>query len=154
MPAKKLMAFLDENSVEYVIITHSEAYTAQKVAESAHVPKKEMAKTVIIRVDGETSMAVVPSSCKVDFAMLKKTIDANTVELATELEFEDMFPDCDLGAMPPFGNLYDMKVFVAEKLAEDEYIAFNACTHRELVKLAYVDFERLVKPNILKFACE
>ena len=154
MHAEKLKNFLDENKIEYIVISHSSAYTAQAVAATAHISGREMAKTVIIRVDGKTAMAVLPASCKVDFALLKKSIGAKIIELATESEFEDLFPDCELGAMPPFGNLYDMDVYVAEKLAQDNKIFFNACSHRELIKLAYGDFERLVKPKIVKFACD
>ena len=154
MHAEKLKNFLDENRIEYIVISHSSAYTAQAVAATAHISGREMAKTVIIRVDGKTAMAVLPASCKVDFALLKKSIGAKIIELATESEFEDLFPDCELGAMPPFGNLYDMDVYVAEKLAQDNEIFFNACSHRELIKLAYGDFERLVKPKIVKFACD
>lgn len=154
MHAEKLKNFLDENKIEYIVISHSSAYTAQAVAATAHISGREMAKTVIIRVDGKTAMAVLPASCKVDFALLKKSIGAKIIELATESEFEDLFPDCELGAMPPFGNLYDMDVYVAEKLAQDNEIFFNACSHRELIKLAYSDFERLVKPKIVKFACD
>ncbi len=154
MHAEKLKNFLDENKIEYIVISHSSAYTAQAVAATAHISGREMAKTVIIRVDGKTAMAVLPASCKVDFALLKKSIGAKIIELATESEFEDLFPDCELGAMPPFGNLYDMDVYVAEKLAQDNEIFFNACSHRELIKLAYGDFERLVKPKIVKFACD
>lgn len=154
MPVEKLRAFLDENNIEYTVITHSTAYTAQKVAESAQISGRELAKTVIIRVDGKTAMAVLPANCKVDFASLKKTIGAEIIELATESEFEAKFPDCDVGAMPPFGNLYGMEVYVAEKLTEFEEIVFNACTHRELIKLAFKDYQRLVKPKIVKFACQ
>lgn len=154
MPVEKLKNFLDENNIEYVIITHSLAYTAQAVAASAHISGRELAKTVIIKIDGKTAMAVLPASYKVDFALLKESVGARRIELATESEFEGMFPACDVGAMPPFGNLYGMDVYVAEKLAEDEEIIFNACSHRDLIRLAYKDFERLVKPKTVKFACQ
>jgi Ala-tRNA(Pro) deacylase len=152
MPAKKLKQFLDRNKVKYIAISHSPSYTAQEIAASAHVPGREMAKTVIVKVDGKMAMAVLPAPAKVDFKLLKQGLGAKSVELATEQEFADSFPECEPGAMPPFGNLYDMDVFVAKKLAEDEEIAFNAGSHTELIKLAYRDFEKLVKPKVLVFA--
>jgi Ala-tRNA(Pro) deacylase len=114
MPAQKLKQFLDKNKVKYVAISHSPTYTAQEIAASAHVPGKEMAKTVIVKVDGKMAMAVLPAPQKVDFKLLKDGIGAKSVELATEQEFADSFPECEPGAMPPFGNLYDMDVFVAK----------------------------------------
>jgi Ala-tRNA(Pro) deacylase len=152
MPAQKLKQFLDKNKVKYVAISHSPTYTAQEIAASAHVPGREMAKTVIIKVDGAMAMAVLPAPQKVDFKLLMKELGAKSVELATEQEFADSFPECEPGAMPPFGNLYDMDVFVAQKLSEDKEIAFNAGSHTELVKLSYEDFEKLVKPKVLDFA--
>jgi Ala-tRNA(Pro) deacylase len=154
MPAKKLREFLDSHGVEYVTITHSPAYTAQKIAASAHVPGKELAKTVMVRVDGMMSMAVLPASYRVDFDLLREAAGATEVELAGEGDFRETFPDCELGAMPPFGNLYGMKVFVAERLAEDEEIAFNACSHTELIRMRYADFERLVKPTVVRFSAQ
>ena len=152
MPVKKLRDFLDSHSIKYVTISHSQAYTAQEIASSAHIPGKELAKTVMIKIDGKIAMAVLPASYKVDFDLLKKTIGASKVELASEKEFQDIFPECDVGAMPPFGNLYGMEVFAAESLSEDEEITFNAGSHTELIRLAYKDFERLVKPKVLKFS--
>ena len=99
-------------------------------------------------------MSVLPASAKVDFELLKKATGSGKVEIASEKEFKDMFPECEVGAMPPFGNLYGMDVFVAESLTEDEDISFNAGSHRELVKMAYKDFERLVKPKVTKFSVE
>jgi len=152
MPAKKLTEFLDSNGVKYVTMSHSPAYTAQEIAAMAHIPGKELAKTVILKIDGEMAMAVLPASYRVDFKLLKKAAKAKKVELASEKEFKDLFPECEVGAMPPFGNLYDMKVFVAESLAEDESIAFNAGSHTELIRMSYDDFERLVEPKVLKYS--
>ena len=152
MPVKQLKEFLDQNQVKYVSVSHSVAYTAQEIAASAHVKGKELAKTVMVKVDGKMAMAVLPASYKVDFDLLREAIGVDDVELATEKEFRDMFPECEVGAMPPFGNLYGMDVYSARELAEDDEIAFNAGTHTELVKLAYADFERLVKPRVLEFA--
>jgi Ala-tRNA(Pro) deacylase len=152
MPVKKLKEFLDENGVKYVTISHSLAYTAQEIAASAHVPGKELAKTVIVKADDRMVMAVLPASLKVNFDLLANAIGAQKVELATEKEFKQLFPDCELGAMPPFGNLYGMAVFVAESLTEDKEIAFNAGSHTELMRLPFEDFSRLVKPNVVKLS--
>lgn len=152
MPLKKLVDFLDSNHIQYVNIKHSRAYTAQEVAASAHIPGQEMAKTVIIKVDGKLAFSVLPASYQVDFDLLKHSLGANQVELAAEEEFKAVFPECELGAMPPFGNLYGMEVFAAEKLSEDEEIAFNAGSHTELIRLKYDDFDRLVKPTVIRFS--
>jgi len=154
MPVKKLQKFLDKEEVKYVVMSHSPAYTAQEIAATAAVPGKELAKTVMVKIDGAMAMAVLPASYKIDFEVLKKGSRAKTVDLATEEEFKDMFPNCETGAMPPFGNLYDLDVYVADSLAEDEEIAFSAGTHAELIKLSYADFERLVKPKVLKFSAK
>ena len=152
MPVKRLKEFLDSNNIQYVTISHSPAYTAQAIAASAHVSGKELAKTVMVKVDGKMAMAVLPASYQVDFALMKEAVGAKILELATEAEFKDLFSECEVGAMPPFGNLYHMQVFAAAKLAEDDEIAFNAGSHTELIKLAYKDFERLVKPTVVKFS--
>jgi len=154
MPVKKLKEFLDSNNIKYVTIKHSEAYTAQEIAATAHIPGKELAKTVMVKIDGKMAMAVLPASYKVDFNLVKKAAGAKKVELASEGEFKDMFPGCTVGAMPPFGNLYGMEVFVAESLAEDDEIAFNAGFHTELIKLAYKDFEKLVKPRVVELSSQ
>lgn len=151
MPVKKLKDFLESQKVKYQTITHSPAYSAQRTAASAHVSGRELAKTVIVKLDGKMAMAVLPANYKVDLELLKQVSGAEKVELAGEEEFQVKFPGCEAGAMPPFGNLYGMEVFAAEKLAEDEEIAFPAGTHTELIKLAYKDFERLVKPRVVKF---
>jgi len=152
MPVSQLKEFLDSQSVKYVTISHSPAYTAQGVAASAHVPGMELAKTVVVRIGDELAMAVLPAPYKVDFELFRGVAGVEKVELAAEEEFQSMFPGCEVGAMPPFGNLYGMKVFAAESLAEDEEIAFNACSHTELIKMSYKDFERLVKPILGRFS--
>jgi Ala-tRNA(Pro) deacylase len=152
MPATKLKQFLDRNNVPYLTIAHSPAYTAQQIAQVAHVSGRELAKTVILKIDGGLAMAVLPATHHVDLELLRDSLDARTVELAHEVDFETAFPGCELGAMPPFGNLWHVPVYVAEALAEDEQIAFNAGTHTELIQMAYVDFERLVKPRVLHLA--
>ncbi len=152
MPVKKLKAFLDENNVKYVTIKHSNAYTSQEIAAKAHVSGKEFAKTVIIKVDKKMAMTVLPASYHLDFDLLVEIFGTPRVSLATEEEFKYLFPDCEVGAMPPFGNLYDMEVYVAEALAEDKEIAFNAGNHTEMIRLKYTDFERLVQPRVFKFS--
>jgi Ala-tRNA(Pro) deacylase len=149
MPATKLKDFLDANGVKYVTVRHSVAYTAQEVAASAHVRGKDMAKTVVVRIDGTLAMAVVPAAQKVDVRRLREATGATNVEIAVEQDFREAFPECDLGAMPPFGNLYGVPVYVDPRLSEDEEIAFNACSHTELMRLSYKDFERLVKPKVV-----
>jgi Ala-tRNA(Pro) deacylase len=154
MILKRLTDFLDEHRIKYVVIHHSLAFTAREIAVSAHIPRKEVAKTVIVKVDGKPMMCVLPASQMVDFAELRRVLGVNSAVLATEREFNSLFPDCEIGAMPPFGNLFNMDVTVAESLAEDEEIAFNGGTHRELVRMAYKDFEQLAKPRRLKFTIE
>jgi Ala-tRNA(Pro) deacylase len=148
MPVKKLKEFLDSQHVKYITITHSPAYTAQEIAACAHIPGKDLAKTVMVKGDGKMTMAVVPASHKVSLDRLCGVVGAKKLALASEQDFKDRFPDCEIGAMPPFGNLYDMEVCVSETLAEDSEIAFNAGSHTELVKLSYKDFERLVHPKV------
>ena len=152
MPLTKIKGFLDENNIKYTIVQHSPAYTAQEIAASAHISGRELAKTVMIKIEGKIAMAVLPASFKISFDQLKSGLKAEKVRLAYEQEFIDKFPDCEVGAMPPFGNLYGMDVYVAESLAGDDEIAFNACSHTELIKMKYKDFENLVKPKRLTFS--
>jgi Ala-tRNA(Pro) deacylase len=152
MPATKLREFLDKQGVKYVNITHSLGYTAQEVASLAHIPGRELAKTVMVYLDDKLAMAVLPASYHVSLSKLKDGTGAKTITLATEREFRSAFPDCETGAMPPFGNLYGLPVYADLTLTFDHEIAFNAGTHRELVRLDYADFERLVKPTVLEFA--
>ncbi len=152
MPAKKLKEFLDNNRIKYTSIKHSPAYTAQEIAARSHISGKEMAKTVIVKINNKMAMAVLPATYKIDFEALMEVTGSDNVDLASEEEFKYMFPDCEIGAMPPFGNLYDLNVYVAKKLAEDEEICFNAGTHSELIRMTYKDFERLVKPKVLEFS--
>jgi Ala-tRNA(Pro) deacylase len=152
MPVQRLKDFLDEHQVKYVVICHSRAFTTQEIAAATHIPGKELAKTVIVEIEGKTAMAVLPGSQNVDLALLRDALGAERVTLAKEAAFKDRFPECDVGAMPPFGNLYGMPVYVADSLTEDEEIAFNAGSHDQLVKMAYRDFERLVQPQVMRFA--
>lgn len=148
MPLSKLRKFLDSHHIKYLIISHSLAYTAQGIAALTHVSGKKLAKTVIVKIDGILAMAVVPASLHVDLSRLKNLTGAQTVEIAPEREFKDAFPDCETGAMPPFGNLYDMAVYADASLADNEEITFSAGTHRELVRMDWLDMVRLVNPLI------
>ena len=152
MPAKRLKAFLDDHHVKYTTITHSPAFTAQEIAHAAHISGRNIAKTVIAKIDGSLAMLVLPASDQVVFGFLKDTVEADEVELATEREFQDLFPGCELGAMPPFGNLFDVDVYVSESLTHDDEIAFNAGSHTELIRMAYADFQRLVSPRVVRLS--
>ncbi len=152
MPTQRLKEFLDSNKVKYVAISHSQAFTAQEIAASAHIPGRQLAKTVVVTLDGNMAMAVLPATDRVDLRLLKQAAGAKKAKLAGELEFKDLFADCEIGAMPPFGNLYDLEVYVAASLAGGEEIAFNAGSHTELIRMAYADFERLVKPKVAELS--
>jgi Ala-tRNA(Pro) deacylase len=149
MPLTKLREFLDSHSIKYMVLSHSVAYTAQGIAALVHLSGKKLAKTVMVRIDGKLAMAVVPASYHVDLDLLRTAAAAQTVEIATEQEFKNAFPDCETGAMPPFGNLYDMDVYADPGLGESEEITFNAGTHRELVRMAWADMVRLVNPKVV-----
>lgn len=152
MPLTKVKAFLDAHGTKYVAISHSKAYTAQGIAAISHISGKELAKTVIVKLDGDLAMAVLPASYQVDLDLLRRRAGVQVAELATEREFKQHFPDCETGAMPPFGNLYGIPVYVDETLTEDREIAFNAGSHYELIKMSFADFDRLVKPEIMDFS--
>jgi Ala-tRNA(Pro) deacylase len=149
MPTQKLKDYLDQHEIQYVTISHSPAYTAQRIAEMTRIPGKDLAKTVIVKIDDKFAMAVLPASRRVDLRHLQEAIGADEVTLSSETEFNELFPDCEVGAMPPFGNLYDMDVYVADQLTEDDEIAFNAGSHSELVKMSYKDFAHLVTPQVV-----
>jgi len=149
MPLTKLRDFLDSHNIKYMVVSHSIAYTAQGIAALVHMSGKKLAKTVIVKLDDALAMAVVPASFHVDLELLREAAGAKTVEVATEREFKDAFPDCETGAMPPFGNLYGMAVYADASLAENEEITFNAGTHRELVRMDWADMARLVSPKVV-----
>lgn len=152
MPAEKLTEYFESHDVQYKLIEHEPVYTAQETAASARISGKELAKTVMVKVDGKLAMAVLPASQRVNFSAFKDATGASEVLLASEKEFKDAFPDCELGAMPPFGNLYGMQVYVDESLSEELVVAFCAGTHSELVQISFQDFERLAQPVIIKFS--
>ncbi|MBI1987363.1 MAG: YbaK/EbsC family protein [Nitrospinae bacterium] len=151
MPARKLKQFLDENNINYKSYRHEEAYTAQELAAVQHIPGREWAKSVIVKVgEDKYVMVVAPAHYMIDLDRLQAFIGKETW-LATEEEFKGLFPDCEVGAMPPFGNLYNLEVYADEALQRDEYITFNAGTHGESIRMKYADFERLVNPKQGKF---
>jgi len=152
MVASKLKAQLDEAKVVYKMLKHHQRFTSQEIAQVLHVPGKELAKVVIVKVDRELKMAVLPASFNVDLPAFARVVGARTAELATEAEFKDRFPDCEVGAMPPFGNLYNLEVWVDRTLTNDDEIVFEAGNHEEAIKLAYEDFARLVEPKVGEFA--
>jgi Ala-tRNA(Pro) deacylase len=152
MPATRLVEFLNTNKVQFATILHPQVYTAHQVASTTHIPEREVAKTVMIKIDGVLAMAVLPASRVVDLELLEAVLEADRVRLAGESEFKRRFPDCETGAMPPFGNLYGLQVYVDESLTKDKDILFEAGSHHEAIRLAYADFERLVRPSILRFS--
>ena len=154
MPVMKLKTFLDQNGIKYVCISHSIAYTAAETAASAHVSGKDFAKAVMVRLDTVMAMAVLRGVDKLDLHLLRSLAGASEARLASEDEFRGLFPDVDIGAMPPFGNLYGMPVYSDEALAENTSIAFNAGTHSELVRLDWADYQRLVNPVISRISSD
>ncbi len=152
MALHKLRKHLDEQGIKYVIVSHSQAFTAQEIAASAHIPGKELAKTVVMKLDDRMAMVVLPASRRIDLDRLKQMTGSGKAELANEREFAQMFGDCELGAMPPFGNLYDMDVYVDQQLTGDEEIAFNAGSHTELIRMRYDDFAHMVQPKVIDFS--
>jgi Ala-tRNA(Pro) deacylase len=147
--SKKLKEFLSKERVHYEKVHHPTDYTARETAADTHTPNKEFAKTVFLRIDGSYAMAVLPADEFVSFKRVRGELDAEEVRLATEPESRRLCPDCDVGAAPPFGNLYDLPVYVSTEIAEDERITFNAGSHEEAIRLPYRDFERLVHPRVI-----
>jgi Ala-tRNA(Pro) deacylase len=154
MPSEKVKRFLDENQIRYVSIRHSPTFTAQETAASAHIPGRELAKTVIVKIDGSMAMAVLTAPKRLDLESLRRAAGAQSVTLATEKEFSNAFPDCEPGAMPPLGNLYGLNVYIDGALKEDEHIAFNAGSHAELIQMDYDQFERLVQPVVASLSAQ
>lgn len=152
MPVKKLEKLLDSNQVKYITINHSPAYTAREVASSTFVPRREFAKTIIVKLDGVMAVAVVPASRHVGLGALAAEAGAGNAELASEDEFRESFPGCEVGAMPPFGNLFGLDTYVDAMLVQDDEITFNAGTHTQVVRLSYTDYSRLVQPKLLNFS--
>jgi Ala-tRNA(Pro) deacylase len=143
----KLKEFLDANRIRYVVRSHRPAYTARAVAAAEHVPGREMAKVVMVRDGADYLMAVLPAPYRVSLERLAQAAGLPSLHLATETEFAGLFPGCQPGAMPPFGNLYGIPVWVDESLARDDEIVFNAGNHEQTVHMRYADFARLVQPK-------
>ena len=148
----RLVEYLDENGVIYAAIRHPKAYTAQEVAAQLHCKGKDMVKTVVVKAGRQSLLAVLPSTHRVDFDLLSKALQFEDVRLASEPEFQILFPECEPGAMPPFGNLYGLPVLCEESLTQDEVIHFNAGTHTDAMRMRFEDFRRLVKPRVARFA--
>jgi Ala-tRNA(Pro) deacylase len=148
MATRRTREFLDGNGVKYVLIHHSPAYTAQEVAASAHIPGRDLAKAVMVTIDGRLAIAVVPASRLVDMDLLRSAAGAQYAALADEADFADRFDGCQLGAMPPFGNLFGMETFVDTDLAKEEYVAFNAGSHTDVIAMRFNDFRRLANPKL------
>lgn len=146
MSMERVRQYLDEQNIKYSILQHSPAYTAQEVAESVHVTGRHFAKCVMVKIDGRLAQVVLPASDQVDLKRMAQSVGATSVELAREDDFQESFPDCEVGAMPPFGNLFGMEVFVSPHLTAADRIAFNAGNHTDVMQLSYGDFQRLVDP--------
>jgi Ala-tRNA(Pro) deacylase len=151
---RKLKELLDEAKVSYEVYNHPLAYTAQEIAAQQHFSGKEMAKVVMLEVDGLLVMGVIPGSQKINLNTAKASLGAKAVRLATEDEFISRFPECEIGAMPPFGNLFGLPVFVDPALEKDESIYFNAGNHVQTLRLLYRDFAKLVKPRLVRLVEE
>ena len=149
--AERLRRFLDEHRVSYEVAAHPERYTAQEVAATAHVSGKAMAKVVMVKTASGFAMTVLPAACRLSVQRVRDLLGDASATIAAEAEFRNLFPDCEAGAMPPFGNLYNIPVYVDDELAAQEQITFEAGTHHEVVTLRYADFERLVQPRRAEF---
>lgn len=147
----KLREFLDKNHVDYDISPHKEVFTAQELASCLHIPGKVMTKVVMIKVKGRDVMTVMPACRKIDINRLREIFKSGEIRLEKEEEFKDVFPECDVGSMPAFGNLYGIDVYVDSSLADDEYIVMQAGNYNEVVRLKYQDFAKLVKPHVHEF---
>ena len=143
----QLREFLDAHGIKYTVISHSKAYTAQELAALTHIRGKDLAKTVVVKCGAQFVLVVIPAHHHVVLESMSRLLGAEA-RLATEEEFKDLFPGCEVGAMPPFGNLYGLGVWAAEPLGRDEEIVFNAGTHTDAIRMRYGDFDRLVKPHI------
>jgi Ala-tRNA(Pro) deacylase len=151
MPCETLLEYLKVSGVPFELREHPHAFAAREVAAKAGVPGHQFAKSVLVKLDGEMAMAVIPAAHKLNFNVLREVAGADTIALALEHEFASRFPDCELGAMPPFGNLYDLRVIVDDHLDEAETITFNAGTHTEAITMAFGDFVELVQPEMARF---
>lgn len=150
MITPRLKELLDSSGARYTTIPHPTTYESSRTAEVTAVPGREFAKAVILKADDRLCMAVLPAPDQVHLEDLRRSLGARSLTLADEDEIREAFPDCDLGAMPPFGGLYGIEVFVSPHLRQDEVIAFNAGSHDEALRMRYEDYERLARPNVLR----
>ncbi|OGP03512.1 MAG: hypothetical protein A2Z91_07165 [Deltaproteobacteria bacterium GWA2_38_16] len=150
--ARVLRGLLKEHNVCYETIYHGSSYTAQQLAHSKHIPGQNVTKVVLLKDPNEFIMAVLPACYKVDFSAMKRILGCDELRLATEEEIRKLFPDCEIGAMPPFGEAYHLKVYADEALSKDEYITFSAGTHREAIQMKYEDWAACERPEVKKFA--
>jgi len=149
---KKLKDYLEKNQVRYEVGYHERVYTSQEIAAAMHVPGKELTKVIMVKADGKMVMLVLPASYRVETKKLKKVFQCKRLGIAKEKDFEELFPDCEIGAMPPFGNLYNLEVWVDQILTEDEFIVFQAGSHVETLRIKYSDYARLVSPKVGDFS--
>jgi Ala-tRNA(Pro) deacylase len=152
MVAFTVQEFLRRGNVAYTVFQHQPAFTAQEEAAVTHVPGRNWAKSVVCFADGEPVQAVIPADREVDLDRLADLARAHDVRLADEAELRWLYPDCEVGAMPPFGPLYRQAVFVDETLAQDEEIVFNAGTHADAICMRYHDYAALARPTVGRFA--
>ncbi|HSC57162.1 MAG TPA: YbaK/EbsC family protein [Nitrospira sp.] len=148
---QRLQSYLDSHKIPYQVVNHSIAYSAREAADSLHIPANTFAKVVVIKAEGRYLMAVLPSTWKVDLKRLEEVLECPYVRLATEDELAILFPDCEIGSMPPFGNLYGTPVYVDATLTQDEEIVFDAGSHVGAIKMRYKDFADLVRPQVAEF---
>jgi Ala-tRNA(Pro) deacylase len=144
--------YLKHNSVQYEVIEHAPAFSAHEVAVVSHVPEKDLAKTLVVNSDGKYCMVVMPADHRLSDHLLNDVLKGKHIHLASEEDLQQIFPDCEVGAMPPFGNLYALPVYVDTTLANDEVIVFNACSHTRSIRLKMYDYLRLVKPIVAEFS--
>lgn len=149
---ERLEAYLREQGVTFHSTTHPQVFTAQEVAAVEHVPGRRFAKVVIAKADDRLVMLVLPAPARVDISRVKQILGAQDVRLANESEFAEAFPDCEVGAMPPFGHFYQVPVLVDRSLADAGEIVFRACTHRDTIRMAFDDYMRLAQPILAEFA--
>lgn len=148
---KKLKSLLEEKRISYEVLKHEEVFTAQEIAATTHTRGKEMAKVIILNGDNKYFMIVLPASYRIDIEKLKIILNVKNLRLSTEEELEKLFPDCEVGATPPFGNLYNIDVYADKVLSEDKTIVFLTGSHKESIKMTYKDFDKVVKPHVEEF---
>jgi len=151
---KRLEKLFREEKVKFSVLKHAEAYSAQRVASLLHIPGRQLAKVVLVKADDALVMLALPAPYRVDFAKVRQVLKTENVRLAREEEFADLFADCEVGAMPPFGNLYNLDLYVDRTLSTQPEIAFPAGSHREIMQMAYADFERIAQPTVADFSAK